>query len=195
MKLTCHQPRQQDGRRDRSRRRGVRPARAARHPRAHGQLAARQAPRRHAQDQGHQRHQRHDQEALTSRRAPATRARAACARRSSAAARVDLRPGRAQPRARPAEEGAQARAQDGAVGQAGRRQAGRDRRRSTARTARPRRSPSKLAKLGWTSALIIDGPAVDERLRAGGRATCRASTCCRSRAPTSTTSCAATRWC
>ena len=36
----------------------------ARHPRPRRQLAARQAARRHAQDQGHQRHQRHDQEAL-----------------------------------------------------------------------------------------------------------------------------------
>ena len=47
--------------------------------------------------------------------------------------------------------------------------------------------------LGWESVLIIDGAAVDESLP-GPRATCRGSTCCRSRAPTFTTSCAATRW-
>src|SRR5579862_6180613 len=50
-----------------------------------------------------------------------------------------------------------------------------------------------FAKLGWTSVLLIDGPEIQDGVR---RATAisRASTCCRSRAPTSTTSCVATRW-
>ena len=37
-------------------------------------------------------------------------------------------------------------------------------------------------------------PASSTRISPAPRATCRASTCCRSRAPMSTTSCAATRW-
>ena len=81
------QPRQRGGRRHRARRRGVRAAGAPRHPGARRQLAARQAPRRHAQDQGHQRHPAARPKSPTSRRAPAGRARAACARRNSAAGR------------------------------------------------------------------------------------------------------------
>ena len=77
----------EDARRDRARRRGVRPAGAQGHPGARRELAARQAPRRHPQDQGHQRQSAARPRSPTSRRAPAGPARAACARRSSAAAR------------------------------------------------------------------------------------------------------------
>ena len=138
MKLTVRNSRQSGSRRYRAGRRGVRPAGAPRHPRPRRQLAARQAPRRHAQDQGHQRDQRHDQEALQAEghrpRPPGQPALAAIPRR-----RGDLRPGRAQPRIRAAEEGPQARPQDRAVGEAGRGQADRDRRRAASTRPRPRR--------------------------------------------------------
>ena len=53
---------------------------------------------------------------------------------------------------------------------------------------------SRFEALGWGSVLIIDG-AGSTRVLPAPRATCRRSMCCRSRAPMSTTSCAATRWC
>ena len=59
---------------------------ARRHHGARGALAARQAARRHAQDQGHERGVRAPRRSRIARRAPAMRARAACARRSSAPA-------------------------------------------------------------------------------------------------------------
>jgi large subunit ribosomal protein L4 len=52
----------------------------------------------------------------------------------------------------------------------------------------------QLGKLGWSSVLVIDGPELDVNFQRAAR-NIPASTCCRSRAPTSTTSCAATRWC
>ena len=112
------QSRQSGGRRYRARRRGVRVADPARHPRPRRQLAARQAPRRHAQGQGHQRYSGHDQKALQAKghrpRPPGQPALAAVSRR-----RPDLRSGRAQPRLRPAKEGAPARPEDRAVGETG----------------------------------------------------------------------------
>ena len=59
---------------------------ARRHHGARRALAARQAPRRHAQDEGHGRSLRHDEEAVPPEGHRATRARAPCARRSSARA-------------------------------------------------------------------------------------------------------------
>ena len=53
---------------------------------------------------------------------------------------------------------------------------------------------TSFAKLGLTNALIIDGAEVEANF-AWPRATSRTSTCCRSRASTSTTSCGGTRWC
>ena len=186
------QSRQPGGRRHRARRRGVRAAGAPRHPGARRQLAARQAPRRHPQDQGHQRHPGHHQKAVQAEghrpRPPGQPALAAIPRR-----RGDLRPGRAQPRIRPAEKGAPARPQDRAVGQAGRGQARRHRRRPRRRgqdqgVARPARSAGL-------------GVGADHR-RAGGRREFRPRRpqpaarrrAAAARAPTFTTSCAATRW-
>ena len=54
------------------------------------------------------------------------------------------------------------------------------------------RSAFREARLA--NALIIDGAEVDANF-ATPRATSRTSTCCRSRASTSTTSCAAASWC
>ena len=66
--------------------------------------------------------------------------------------------------------------------------------RPTPPTARPRRCAAASRSSASTNALFIDGaelePASPARL-----ATFRTSTCCRSRASTSTTSCAARSWC
>jgi large subunit ribosomal protein L4 len=79
----------------------------ARHHPALRQLAARQAPGRHAQDEGPRRHLAHRQEDVQAeghRRRPSRLGpRAAVPRR-----RPRVRPGGAQPRDRPAEEGARA---------------------------------------------------------------------------------------
>ena len=88
-----HEARGQEPRQPGGRRASSSPTRCSalpmrkRHPRPHGAVAARQAPRRHAQDQGHQRASRARPRSPGGRRAPAAPARAACARRSSAAAR------------------------------------------------------------------------------------------------------------
>ena len=50
-------------------------------------------------------------------------------------------------------------------------------------------------KLGLTNALIIDGAEVEANFAHGRAQHSRTSTCCRSRASTSTTSCGGTRWC
>ena len=55
--------------------------------------------------------------------------------------------------------------------------------------------PQALKGLGWKRVLVIDGAEVERELRPGRPQHRRASTCCRRSAPTSTTSCAATRWC
>ena len=53
---------------------------------------------------------------------------------------------------------------------------------------------ASFAKLGLKNALIIDGATV-RRISRLPPATCRRSTCCRSKASMSTTSCAARSWC
>ena len=70
----------------------------------------------------------------------------------------DLRPGRAQPRVRPAEEGAPAR-RSRPRSRPSRRKASWScsTRRQLDGRPRPRRSPSSFATLGWDSVLIIDG--------------------------------------
>ena len=93
--------------------------------RARGQLAARQAPRRAPTRPRASATSAARPRSRTSRRAPAAPARAALRSPQFRGGGSDLRPGRAQPCARPAEEGAQAGAEDRAVGQAGRRQADR----------------------------------------------------------------------
>ena len=94
----------------------------------------------------------------------------------------------------PAEEGPPPRAQDRAVGEAGRGQARR------ARPGAGRRAQDRRARRPLPRARL--GLGADHRRRRRStrispapRATCRRSTCCRSRAPMSMTSCAATRWC
>ena len=127
---------------------------ARRHHGARGALAAGQAPRRHAQDQGHGRGVTARPRSRTARRAPATPARAACARRSSAPA-ASCTARWCAPRLRPAEEGAPPGPDLRAVAEAGRGQAGRAG-RAPAPAARRRNWRSKLKALGWRSALIVD---------------------------------------
>ena len=104
-----------------------------------------------------------------------------------------LRPAAARPRHRPAEEGAQAGAADGVVGEARGRRAGR------ARQGRDRRGEDEGAGGALEQARLEQaaghrrGEARDE-FRARRRATWRASTCCRRSAPTSTISCDTRRW-
>ena len=112
MELEDHHPRRQ-GRpaRSSSAGRDLRPRAARRHPAALRQLAARQAPARHPQDQGSLAKSSAPARRCTRRRAPAA---PVTARRSAPQFRGGGRafgPVRAQPRHRPAEEGARARAQ------------------------------------------------------------------------------------
>ena len=65
---------------------------------------------------------------------------------------------------------------------------------ATAKEPKTKALAKQFEKLGFSSALIIDGAAIDDNF-ASPPATSRSSTCCRCRASTSTTSCAATRWC
>jgi large subunit ribosomal protein L4 len=81
-----------------------------------------------------------------------------------------LRPRRAEPRLQAAEEGAQARAQDRAFGQAGRRQARgaglhRDPRAQDEGQPKTRDLVRRIENLGWSSALVIDGAEVDENFK------------------------------
>ena len=136
-------------------------ARAAhRHPAALRHLAARQAPRRHPQGQEPRRDLPHRQEDVPPEghrlRPPRFGAREPVPRR-----RPFVRSGGAQPRDRPAEEGARARAQACALGQGQGRRHHRRRQGHRRRTARPRRCAANFEKLGLTNALIIDGAAVD----------------------------------
>ena len=105
-----------------------------------------------------------------------------------------VRSASAQPRNRPAEEGAGAGAQARAVRQ------GQGRRHHRHRHAGATETKTKalregFAKLGLANALIIDGAEVGTQVRARRAQHSRISTCCRSPASTSTTCCAATPWC
>jgi hypothetical protein len=147
---------------------------------------------RHAQDQGPFARSAARPAKKIVRQKGTGRARHGNARRrsSAAAARRSVRSPR--PRHRSAEEGARAGAEACAVGQG----QGKLIVSTMPRLPKPRPRLLKvqLAKLGL-SALIIDGAERSTtELRARG-AQHAASTCCRCRASTSTTSCAATRWC
>ena len=163
------------------------------HPAAHGALPAPEAHGRHASRPGplgSDGHGQEDVQAEGHRRRPSRRqVGAAVARR-----RQGVRPQAAQPCHRPAQEGARAGAASRALRQG---QGRRDRRarQGSAATARPK---SLLKTVRQARAR----QRADHRRR-GARswtslarpATFRTSTCCRSRASTSTTSCAARSWC
>ena len=140
--------------------RDLRSRAAQRHHPALRQLAARQAPGRHAQDQGPRRdlaHRQEDVQAEGHRRRPSRLgSRAAVPRRWPG-----VRSGRAQPCVRPAEEGACAGAAARAVRQGQGRRPDRDRQRCAGRRPRPRRWSATSRGSASTNALIIDGAEVD----------------------------------
>ena len=98
----------------------------------------------------------------------------------------------AQPRDRPAEEGARAGAQACALRQG---EGWRDRRARQGLLRRQDKAREEAVREARpANALIIDGAELEAASRAP-RATSPTSTCCRFRASTSTTSCAAASWC
>ena len=128
---------------------------ASRHPGARRQLAARQAARRHAQHQDAWRGRADRQEAVSpegDRPRPAgVDEGAAHARR-----RHRLRSAAARSRDRSAEEGAQAGAAHGAVGKARRRANWWCSTRPNSAEPKTKLLASRLTKLGWSKALVID---------------------------------------
>ena len=189
-----HDPRPGRGRHDRAEPGGVRPAGAQRRAPPGRALAARQAPPGHAQDQDQRRDQGdHAQDVQAEghrpgapRRRHARRSSAAAARRSGPTPRdhaIDL-PKKVR----------RARAQDRAVQQARRGQA------RGARSGGARRAQDQAAGRPARRARLVVGAADRRRrgrpeLRARGAQPGRRCSCCRRRAPTSTTSCGATCWC
>ena len=180
---------------DRARRRDLRPRAARRHPAAHGALAAGQAPGGHAQDQDARRDHRHDGKKMYKQKGTGR------ARHGAKAAPQFRGGGKAfgpvvRSHAHDLPKKVRALALKHALsGKAQRREADRARRGRARPSRRPRRSPSSFEGLGLANALIIDGADARGELRASPPATSPTSTCCRCRASTSTTSCAATRWC
>ena len=130
-------------------------------------LAARQAPRRHAQGDDPRRDQPHQQEDLQAeghRPGPPRRGRAPLfvggagrwARSSTATNSTCPRRCARWPQAR-------------AVGQGEGRRHRRARRSQAARTSRPARWPSSFGKLGVANALVVDGAEFDKNFRSAAR--------------------------
>ena len=110
-------------------------------------------------------HRQEDVRAEGHRRRPSRRAeRPAVPRR-----RPCLRSGRAQPRHRPAEEGARAGAAARAVVEGEGRRHRRGRQGAPPRTPRPRRCAEQFGKLGFDNALIIDGAEIEANFRTAAR--------------------------
>ena len=149
---------------------------------------------RHASRPGPFRSERHGQEDVQAeghRRRPSRRqVGAAVARR-----RQGVRPQAAQPCHRAAEEGARARSAPCAVGQGQGRRDRRARQGGMPRTARPRRLREQFAKLELDQRADHRRRGARSRASPAPPATSPTSMCCRCRASTSTTSCAAGSWC
>ena len=143
-------------RRDRTQRCDLRPRAARRSHPARRRLAARQAPRRHAQGSDARRNQPHEEEGLQAeghRPGPSRRAFGAAVRRR----REGHGPGPAQPRIRSAEEGARARSAARAFVESESRRARRDRRGEVRSDQDQSDLAERFGKLGFESALIVDG--------------------------------------
>ena len=144
------------GRRDRAQRRDLR-SRAARRPDpARRRLAARQAPRRHAQGSDARRNQPH-QEAFGRQKGGGTARHGARSAPLFVGGAKAMGPVNAQPRIRAAQEGARARPAPCAFGQGEGRRDHRDRRSQAGARSRPRTWRSSSASWACKDALIVDG--------------------------------------
>ena len=157
------------------------------------QLAKRQ--RRHAQDVKNRAEINRTGKKMYRQKGTGSARHGSAARQPVPRRRPLVRADAAQPRDRPAEEGARARAQARAVGQ------GQGRRHHRARQGDGEGRQDQGAWQKNFSKLGLDQRADHRRRRGRGefrappRATSRTSTCCRCRASTSTTSCGATSSC